>query len=68
MSEDNKWSQIVLHHHYSRDKRKDFVKQVNDLVIKRVIGQTIVYYPISLEHTNFHSLYGEAIDKISYTP
>ena len=47
----------------SGQKEKDFVKQVNDEVIERVVGQTIVYYPISLEHTNFHSIYGEAIEK-----
>lgn len=65
MSEDNKWSQPDSPPPplFTGQKEKDFVKQVNDEVIERVIGQTIVYYPISLEHTNFHSLYGEAIDK-----
>ena len=37
--------------------------KVANEVIERVVGQTIVYYPISLEHTNFHDVYGEAIDK-----
>jgi len=44
-------------------KERDLVKQVNDELIERVIGQTILYYPISSIHTNFHPLYGEAIDK-----
>ena len=44
-------------------KERDLVKQVNDELIERVIGQTILYYPISHIHTNFHPLYGEAIDK-----
>ena len=44
-------------------KERDLVKQVNDELIERVIGQQILYYPISVEHTNFHSLYGEAIEK-----
>ena len=44
-------------------KEKDLVKQVNDEIIERVVGQTVIYYPISLDHTNFHSLYGESINK-----
>ena len=49
-------------------KERNLVKQVNDELIERVIGQTIVYYPISAEHTNFHSLYGEAIKKTFLPP
>lgn len=49
-------------------KERDFVKQVNDELIERVIGQTILYYPVSLKHTNFHSLYGEAIHKSFLSP
>lgn len=44
-------------------KERDLVKQVNDELIERVIGQQIAYYPISVEHTDFHPLYGEAIKK-----
>tara|TARA_Y100000296_G_scaffold73644_1_gene91359 strand:+ start:481 stop:969 length:489 start_codon:yes stop_codon:yes gene_type:complete len=49
-------------------KERDLVKQVNDELIERVIGQQVVYYPISVEHTNFHSLYGEAINKTFLPP
>lgn len=45
------------------EKERDLVKQVNDEVIERVIGQTILYFPISYTHTNFHPVYGEAIEK-----
>ncbi len=48
-------------------KERDLVKQVNDELIERVIGQQVVYYPIDLEKTNYHSLYGEAINK-SFLP
>ena len=48
-------------------KERDLVKQVNDELIEKVIGQQILYYPIDLETTNFHELYGEAIDK-TYLP
>tara|TARA_Y100001937_G_scaffold112429_1_gene159997 strand:+ start:2965 stop:3453 length:489 start_codon:yes stop_codon:yes gene_type:complete len=50
------------------EKERDLVKQVNDELIERVIGQQIIYYPIDLEHTNFHSLYGEAIAKTFLPP
>ena len=65
MSDDNKWSQPESPPPplFTGKKEKDFVKQVNDEIIERVVGQTIIYYPISLEHTNYHSLYGEAIEK-----
>jgi len=48
-------------------KERDLVKQVNDELIERVIGQQVVYYPIDLERTNYHPLYGEAINK-SFLP
>jgi hypothetical protein len=47
---------------------RNLVKQVNDELIERVIGQTIIYYPISMEHTNFHPLYEEAIQKTFLPP
>jgi len=49
-------------------KERDLVKQVNDELIERVIGQTIVYYSISTDHTDFHPLYGEAIKKTFLPP
>ena len=48
-------------------KERDLVKQVNDELIEKVIGQQLLYYPIDLEATNFHDLYGEAIEK-TYLP
>jgi len=49
-------------------KERDLVKQVNDELIEKVIGQQILYYPIDLEATNFHELYGEAIEKTFLPP
>ena len=48
-------------------KERDLVKQVNDELIEKVIGQQILYYSIDMETTNFHELYGEAIEK-TYLP
>lgn len=49
-------------------KERDLVKQVNDELIEKVIGQQILYYSIDLETTNFHDLYGEAIEKTFLPP
>ena len=49
-------------------KERDLVKQVNDEVIERVIGQQILYFAIDLETTNYHPLYGEAIEKTFLPP
>ena len=48
---------------FTGKKERDLVKQVNDELIERVIGQTVVYYPIDDKTTNFHPIYGEAIRK-----
>ena len=67
---DNKWEQPnnpppPL---FAGKKEKDLVKQINHDVIERVIGQTIVYYPISIENTDFNPTYGEAIQKTFMNP
>tara|TARA_R110002020_G_scaffold226406_2_gene436845 strand:+ start:536 stop:1024 length:489 start_codon:yes stop_codon:yes gene_type:complete len=49
------------------EKERDLVKQVNDELIEKVIGQQILYYPIDLQTTNFNTLYGEAVEK-TYLP
>ena len=49
-------------------KERDLVKAVNDELIEKVIGQQILYYPIDLETTKFHSLYGEAVEKTFLPP
>ena len=49
-------------------KERDLVKQVNDELIERVVGQTVVYYPLDISATNYHSLYGEAIEKTFLPP
>ena len=48
-------------------KERDLVKQVNDELIEKVVGQQILYYSIDLKTTQFHELYGEAIEK-TYLP
>jgi len=65
MSTNNKWSQPDAPPPplFTGKKERDLVKQVNDELIERVIGQTVIYYPIDPQTTNYHSLYGEAVSK-----
>jgi len=69
-TEKNKWSQPTQPPPplFLGEKERDLVKQVNDELIERVIGQVIAYYPIDLKHTNFHPLYNEAIIKTFLPP
>ena len=41
------------------EKERNLVKQVNDEIIERVVGQQVLYFPIDIDRTNFHSIYGE---------
>ena len=47
---------------------RDLVKQVNDELAERVVGQAIAYYAVDLESTHFNNTYGEAIDKVTLPP
>jgi hypothetical protein len=49
------------------EKERNLVKQVNDELIEKVIGQQILYYAIDMKTTDFHELYGEAMEK-TYLP
>jgi len=50
------------------EKERNFVKQVNDEIIERVVGQQVLYFPIDIEHTEYHPLYGEALQKTFLHP
>ena len=66
---DNKWTKPTNPPPplFLGEKERDLVKQVNDEVLERVIGQQILYIPVSTERSNFHDLYGESIEK-SFLP
>ena len=66
----NKWSQPAAPPApmFFGKKERDLVKQVNDELAERVIGQPVAYYPISIEESNFNDIYGESIDKVSLPP
>jgi len=53
---------------FTGEKERNLVKQVNDELIERVIGQQIAYFAIDIDHSYFHPLYGEAIQKTFLQP
>ena len=67
---DNEWSRPAAPPPplFLGKKERDLVKQVNDELVEKVIGQQVLYYPIDMETTNFHDLYGEAIQKTFLPP
>ena len=58
MSSNNKWKQPDSPPPplFIGKKERDLIKQVNDELIERVVGQAVLYYPIDVETTNFHPL------------
>jgi hypothetical protein len=66
----NKWSQPEQPPPpmFLGKKERDLTKQVNDELIERVIGQTIIYFPLNIKNSDFHPLYGEAINKTFLRP
>jgi hypothetical protein len=67
---DDKWSQPAQPPPplFLGEKERNLVKQVNDELIERVIGQQVIYYPIDQSITNYNDLYGEAIEKSFLNP
>ena len=67
---DNKWTQPANPPPplFVGQKEKDLVKQVNDELIERVIGQQVLYYAVDPERTDYHDLYGEALKKTFLSP
>jgi len=49
------------------EKERNYVKQIGDELTEHIMPQVILYYPVSVKHSNFHELYGEAIEK-TYLP
>lgn len=53
---------------FTGEKERNLVKQVNDELIERVIGQQIAYFAIDIDRSDYHPLYGEAILKTFLPP
>jgi len=49
-------------------KERDFVKQINDELIEKVVGQQVLYFAIDVDKTNYSKLYGESIKKTFLPP
>lgn len=67
---DNKWDRLNAPPPpmFTGRSERDFVKQINDEVAERIIGQQLLYYPIDIDATNFDDVYGEASVKTFMPP
>jgi hypothetical protein len=45
-----------------------YIDKINRELIQSMIGQSVIYYAISDEHTVAHPLYQESIDKVWFSP
>jgi len=66
----NKWTQPVAPPPplFVGRAERNFVKQISDEIIEKIVGQQLLYYPIDLARTDYHPLYGEAIEKTFLPP
>jgi len=66
----NKWTQPVSPPPplFVGKAERSFVKQINDEIIEKIIGEQVLYFPIDVRRTDFHPLYGEAIKKTFLPP
>jgi hypothetical protein len=67
---DTKWQQPATPPPplFTGEKERNLVKQINDELIERVIGQQVLYFSIDVDRSNFHPLYGEVIQKTFLPP
>jgi len=67
---DNKWSREPAPPPpmFFGEKERNFVKQINEEITDRIIGQQIMYYPIDVQRSSFHLIYGECMNKTFLPP
>ncbi len=66
----NEWEQLPAPPPplFAGQKERDFVSGVTLEISERVIGQQVVYYPIDMERSNYHPIYGESLNKTFLPP
>ena len=50
------------------DKEFAFIEKINKELLQEFVGQEVIYYAISMEHTVSNDLYTESIDKVWFSP
>jgi len=53
---------------FTNQPERQLQKQVQDRLSERILGQQILYYPIDIYRTNYHSIYGESVQKSFLDP
>ena len=70
MANSNTWSRLNAPppRLFTGEKENNLVKQINTELEERVLGQQILYYSLDVERSNYHLVYGEAIEKTYMLP
>ncbi len=50
------------------DQEKNFSKQIAEELMEKVVNQIVFYYPVDVQATNYHPIYGESTMKKFYSP
>lgn len=50
------------------EKHIEFINRVNKLLIQKIVGQEVIYYAVSLKHSNVHRFYRESVEKTTAAP
>jgi hypothetical protein len=53
---------------FTGEKEREFIKHINDEIQERVIGQSVLYFPIDVENSYKDDIYYESIDKLFLAP
>jgi hypothetical protein len=50
------------------DREVNFFNGINKELLQKIVRQKLIYYSVSVQHTNTHKLYDEAVNKTVFTP
>ena len=53
---------------FTGEPERNLIHQINTELLERVVGQTVLIYCINHAYTDYHSLYGESIQKVFHDP
>ena len=50
------------------EKEQQYIADITKDYVKDIVGQHIIYFPVSILHTQVHEVYDEAVEKIFENP
>jgi len=53
---------------FLNNKEQSLVKQISAELTERVLPHSVLYYPLDISRSNYHEIYGEALEKTYRSP